>query len=243
MKLTAIILLMACLQASAGGNAQSITYSGTDIPLKTVFSEIKKQSGFAIFCNYRILQNAKRVTIHVRDATLEEALNEALKGQDLAFSIEDKTVVITEKSHPAKEEIKSGDHPLPPVRITGRVTDADGKPLAGANIQVKGTRIGTVADLSGNFSLMAPQSPVVLEISYIGYTTKAVTVTGNTVDIRLESSVSVNQEVVVTALGISKASRKIGYAVTKVDGDLLNQAKEPNVAYSIEWVRAPPPIS
>ena len=233
MKLTAIILLMACLQVSAKGTAQLITYSGTDVPLKTIFSEIKRQSGFVVFCNYQILQSAKKVTIHVKDASVEEVLNAALKGQDLSFSIEDKTVVITQKTTSPKKTVSNDVASVPPARITGKVVDADGRPLSGANIQIKGTNTGVVADQDGNFLLTAPEIPVVLEISYIGYTTRTVTVTSNTITVRLESAVSINQEVVVTALGISKASRKVGYAVTKVDGGLLNQAKEPNVANSL----------
>jgi TonB-linked SusC/RagA family outer membrane protein len=231
MKLTVIILLMACLQVSAKGNAQLITYSGTDVSLKTVLTEIKKQSGFAVLCNYRLLQNAKKVTIQVKDASVEAALTEALKGQDLDFSIEDKMIVIVPKPASPKPMPVS---PSPPVRITGKVTDADGRPLLGANVKIKGTNIGTTTDSGGNFSLTAPERAVELEVSYVGYVTKTVAVSGNNVAIALEPFTAVNQEVVVTALGISKDSRKLGYAVTKVDGGLLNQAKEPNMAYSLE---------
>jgi TonB-linked SusC/RagA family outer membrane protein len=224
---------MACLQAGARGNAQRLTYSGTDVPLKTVFAEIKRQSGFSIFCNNSILREARKVTIHIKDATLEEALTETLKGQDLVFSIEDKIIVITRKPVASKTETPSS-LASPPRRITGRVTDSTGRALAGANIRVIGARIGAISDADGNFSLLAPDGPVELEISYVGYVSRTLTVAGNNTLVVLQNAIAVGQEIVVTALGISKATRKLGYAVTQVSGDVLNQAKEPNVAYSLE---------
>jgi len=87
MKWIKLILLISYLQVRAGGNAQSITYSATNVPLKTVFLEIKKQSGYTIFCNYSLLENARNVSISVRNASVEETMRLALKDQNLDFSI------------------------------------------------------------------------------------------------------------------------------------------------------------
>lgn len=225
MKWLQVILLISCLQICLTSNAQGITYSGTDVSLKTVFREIQNHSGYTVFCNSRLLENAGKVTLTVRNAPVEEVLRLALKDQNLGFSIQGKVIVITAKA------------PAPPVtdiHLTGKVTDRDGKPLAGASVKIKGTATGTLADAEGNFSLTVPEEGVVLEVSYVGYTAKTITVRGNTVKVVLESLVVNGQEVVITALGISKEAGKLGYAVTKVDGGLLNQAKEPNMAYSLE---------
>src|SRR3990170_7897001 len=79
MKLTFGIFFMACLTASAVGKAQNITFSGRNVTLKTIFNEIKKQTDYTVFYNYNILADAKKVTINVKDASVEEVLNAALK--------------------------------------------------------------------------------------------------------------------------------------------------------------------
>ena len=77
MKWIKLILLLSYLQVRAGGNAQSITYSATNVPLKTVFLEIKKQSGYTTFCNYSLLENARNVSITVKNASVEETMRMA----------------------------------------------------------------------------------------------------------------------------------------------------------------------
>jgi len=119
------------------------------------------------------------------------------------------------------------------AQITGKVVDEKGEPLVGVSIRIKGSTNGTQSDANGNFSINAPANAV-LVISYIGFTTKDVPVGGKTsVNITLTSNTNLN-EVVVTALGIKKEEKNIGYALTTVRGDLLDKAKESNVANSLE---------
>ena len=66
MKWIQLILLVSYLQVRAGGSAQTITYSATNVPLKTVFQAIKNQSGYTFFCKYSLLENAKNVSISVK---------------------------------------------------------------------------------------------------------------------------------------------------------------------------------
>jgi TonB-linked SusC/RagA family outer membrane protein len=119
------------------------------------------------------------------------------------------------------------------AKVTGKVVDEKGEPLIGVSVRIKGTTTGTQTDTQGNFTVDAtPQT--ILIISYIGFTTREVPVGSRTsLTITLVSNTSLN-EVVVTALGIKKESKKVGYALTTVKGDLLDKAKESNVAYSLE---------
>ncbi|MET3499112.1 TonB-linked SusC/RagA family outer membrane protein [Mucilaginibacter rubeus] len=119
------------------------------------------------------------------------------------------------------------------AKLTGKVVDEKGEPLVGVSIRIKGTTTGTQTDANGNFTLDV-QPNAVLTLSYIGYATVDVAVGGkSTITITLKSNTNLN-EVVVTALGIKKEEKKLGYAVTTVKGDLLDKAKETNVAYSLE---------
>ncbi|WP_208644859.1 MULTISPECIES: SusC/RagA family TonB-linked outer membrane protein [Mucilaginibacter] len=119
------------------------------------------------------------------------------------------------------------------AKLTGKVVDEKGEALVGVSIRIKGTTTGTQTDANGNFTLDV-QPNAVLTVSYIGYGTKDVAVGGkSTITITLNSNTNLN-EVVVTALGIKKEEKKLGYAVTTVKGDLLDKAKESNIAYSLE---------
>lgn len=118
--------------------------------------------------------------------------------------------------------------------ITGRVTDEKGSEVAGATVTVKGTTRGTNTDGSGRYRITVPNANAVLVFSYIGYTRQEVVVGNRSViDVTLAPGESVLQEVVVTALGVSKDARKIGYAVTTVDASAFNKARENNIGNSL----------
>ncbi|WP_454803563.1 SusC/RagA family TonB-linked outer membrane protein [Mucilaginibacter phyllosphaerae] len=118
--------------------------------------------------------------------------------------------------------------------ITGKVVDETGAGLPGVSIKIKGTTNGAVTDPNGSFSINAPDNAV-LVFSFIGYQTQEVAVAGKTsISVKLVPSAKGLNEVVVTALGISKEAKKLGYSVTTVNGDALNKAKETNVALSLQ---------
>ncbi|MEZ0485240.1 SusC/RagA family TonB-linked outer membrane protein [Fibrella aquatica] len=118
--------------------------------------------------------------------------------------------------------------------ITGKVTDDKGGEVAGATITVKGTNKGTNTDGSGRYRITVADENAVLVFSYIGYTKQEIQVGGRSViDVKLLPGESVLQEVVVTALGVSKDARKIGYAVTTIDAAAFTQARETNIGNSL----------
>src|SRR5688500_516880 len=94
MKITAIILLAGCLQVSARTFSQNVNLSLKDAPLEQVFSELRKQTGFAFFYDLKEIKNAKPITINVKDKSLKEALNLCLKDQPVTYTIVGKTVVV-----------------------------------------------------------------------------------------------------------------------------------------------------
>ena len=117
--------------------------------------------------------------------------------------------------------------------VTGSVVDNSGVGLIGANVSVKNTAVGTITDIDGNFSLEVPDDNNTLVISYTGFETQEVDITGqSTVAITLSEG-QLLDEVVVTALGIERNEKSIGYAVTNIDGEDLARAKETNVVNSL----------
>ncbi|SDG61123.1 SusC/RagA family TonB-linked outer membrane protein [Chitinophaga filiformis] len=122
-------------------------------------------------------------------------------------------------------------------QVQGTVKDSkSGAPLGSVSIKVQGKNIFAITGADGAFTLKSvPEGEVTLETSLIGYTSKGIKLApGQTsIDFTMEESSSQLGEVTVTALGISKESKKLGYSVTKVDGASLTQARETNVAYSL----------
>ncbi|UBM61984.1 SusC/RagA family TonB-linked outer membrane protein [Candidatus Sulfidibacterium hydrothermale] len=109
--------------------------------------------------------------------------------------------------------------------VKGVVKDNTGVGLPGVNIRVKGTTIGTTTDLDGKYKIHAANGSI-LVFSFVGYDTKEVKVTGPTLNVVLQESVKKLNEVVVTAFGIKKETRALGYSVTQIkpkDVDIAGQ--------------------
>ncbi|MBQ0114606.1 MAG: SusC/RagA family TonB-linked outer membrane protein [Bacteroidales bacterium] len=117
-------------------------------------------------------------------------------------------------------------------KVTGVVTDASGEPLIGATVMVKGTSRGTSTDIDGRYSINAPQGST-LVISYIGSKPMEIKVTGSNLDVTMESSDTNLDEVVVTALGIKKERKSLGYAVDDLKAEELMRNKTANAISSL----------
>ena len=114
--------------------------------------------------------------------------------------------------------------------ISGTVTDRAGLPLPGATVLIKGTSQGTSTDFDGNYSINANQGET-LVVSYVGYTTKeAIVGTSNTLNFQLEESTEALEEVVVTAQGIKREQKSLGYAVSTVKSESIEQRPDSDVA-------------
>jgi TonB-linked SusC/RagA family outer membrane protein len=118
--------------------------------------------------------------------------------------------------------------------ITGSITDQDGAPLPGVTILIVGTTNGTQSDFDGNYSIIAPVGKK-LRFSYIGQrTTEKLIGTSSTINVIMEEDAEALQEVVVTALGIEREARTLGYAVSTVKSEDLNEVRETNVLNALQ---------
>jgi TonB-linked SusC/RagA family outer membrane protein len=120
------------------------------------------------------------------------------------------------------------------LAVTGKVSSDEGEALPGVNVLLKGTTTGTTTDASGVYSLNVPEEGGTLVFSFIGFKTQEVQVTNQTtVDVVLASDAETLNEVVVTALGIQKEKKALGYSVTEVKGEEFTQAREVNIANAL----------
>ncbi len=120
--------------------------------------------------------------------------------------------------------------------VTGVVTDAtDGAPLPGVSVQVPGTGSGTVTDLDGRFSLTVPDEVNSLVFSYVGYGSQEISINGRgVIDVALGASAEQLGEVVVTALGIRKEQKKLGYATSTVAAEEIAVNRSPNFMNALQ---------
>lgn len=204
--------MVAFFQVQASGSAQVITLSGKNLSLKEVFTAIEKQTNFVVFYNKQLLTGTKPVSIAVSHKPLNEVLTEVLKDQPLTYFIKDKTIILSAKTEvPRKSEIANEPALTDEVlRITIRVTDPQGRPLAGASLSNKKTRTTGMTDGNGTYSLNASPGDVI-EISYVGFVTQTVIIKDNTEAltitlIPLESSLS---EVQIVNKGYYTESRRL----------------------------------
>lgn len=120
--------------------------------------------------------------------------------------------------------------------ISGTVTSVEGdKTLPGVNVVVKGTSVGTVTDVEGQYRINAPADGGTLVFSFIGLETKEIVIGNQSIiDVKLSNDVTQLSEVVVTALGVTRSKKSVGYAVQEVDGETLAETREPNFINSLQ---------
>lgn len=200
MKLTTLLLLAACLQVSAAGYGQQISISGQNMPLKKVFTEIQKQSGFIFFYSDQILANARRVTLSIQNADLEQALVEIFKGQPLTYTILENTIIVKEKS--------TFDQVVPPnplINVKGKVVNENGEPVV-ATVTVKGTKMAVSSNEAGEFELAGIDENATLVFTGVSIQDYEVKVNGR------PDLGTINVKIKVTALSESVV---IGYGTAK----------------------------
>ncbi|MBC9929123.1 TonB-dependent receptor [Chitinophaga qingshengii] len=159
MKLSAVLMLGACLQLSATGYSQRLQLSLNEAPVSKVFSELHRQSGYTFVYTASQLRQTERVTLHLKDVTLTQALDSCLRNQPLAYTIEENMVIIRDRAIP----------PPPPIRVSGFIYDENGQPVPGVSVGVKGSAKGAITNASGEFTLPEVAPEAVLMVSSIGY--------------------------------------------------------------------------
>ncbi len=205
MKLTILILILACVQVFAKVSAQKINLSVKNAPLTKVLDNIHRQSGYSIFYDKELVRKVTDVSVEIKNAIVETALNEVLKDKPLTWSIVDQTIVIKQKETPKSDVASPIETPPPPIIITGRVTNAKREPLPGVSIFIKGTTNGTIADAGGNFRLQITVNDKTLVFSSVGMKKKEVVIAGRTIiNVVMEEEMATLEEVSVISTGYQK---------------------------------------
>ncbi|MBY5959157.1 SusC/RagA family TonB-linked outer membrane protein [Membranicola marinus] len=205
-------------------------------PLTVVLRELEDRYDIHILTQSSLVSD-KIISHRIdHDQTADEALGALLDKTGLQFRKIGGTNYVLEQGEirevkiPALvTEVLLSEKPEVLVTATGMVTDEEGEPLIGVNVQVKGAAKGTSTDFDGKFELTGLAEDAILVFSYIGYQTQEVAAgAGNLGTVVLFADAQTLDEVVVTALGIKRAERSLGYSVGKVDGKDMNETTQGN---------------
>lgn len=233
MKISAIMLFLAfgvIHAVNSYGQSTLFSLSMKNQTVQDVLENVEKQTQFKFFYNNNQVDVDRKVSINIKQKNVFEMLDKLFEGTDITYSVIDKNIILS-----TKEIIASN----PPNAqqfgrlIKGKVTDEKGEAIIGANVLIKGTTNGTITDIDGQFSLEANDSDVI-QISFIGYLSQEIPV-GNksSFNVSLREDAKNLDEVVVTALGIKKSEKALGYSVQKVGGDELTTVKGTDMATSL----------
>ncbi|MBK8088194.1 MAG: SusC/RagA family TonB-linked outer membrane protein [Chitinophagaceae bacterium] len=233
MKLATVLIIAACLQVSARSYSQKVSLKENNISLQRVFEEIRNQTGYNFLYADEVLYKTKNVSVNVKKASIEEVLDLCFKDQLLTYNISEKTIIV-------KRKIAAPEVIIPPIPIVtafdvkGRITDDKGVPVMGVSVINERTKSGTVTDANGYFTISAEKNDV-LRFSYVGKASQSVKVIENKLEynIVLVDTYREIQDVVVTALGIKREEKALGYAVQKVSGESIQRVSGLDVATSL----------
>ncbi|HWK07377.1 MAG TPA: SusC/RagA family TonB-linked outer membrane protein [Puia sp.] len=235
MKLIILLTVIACVHATAGGFAQTVTISLKNASLETIFKEIKKQTGYNFFYNYDWLERANKVSIDVKNAPLNQVLDLCFEGQPLTYEIVEKTISVKQRS--LSNQPNEVDPSIVPIDIHGKVVDESGKPVPGVTVAIKGTKKATTTDENGEFTMNRAESNTVLNFTSINMQSFELSVNGKSdIEIKLKSKVTSLGDVTVEySSGYQKISpeRATG-SFSVLDNKLITRSIYSNILNRIE---------
>ena len=237
--------------SEAGEKPATVTLTVERAPLATVLKKIEAQTYYTFFFNNELVGKAAPVTLSVKQAPVPDVLAKIFAGSDLTYEFREDKILIKRKNtgksvaqaQESEAAVTVGDRSADtgverqvtpsqqkntpsatPVLVQGVVKDDTGQPVAGASVIVKGSLIGAVTESDGSYRIKARPSDQ-LSFSFLGFKTQDIYVGSKTqIDVRLVSSAQAIDDVVVTALGMKRDEKSLGYAATKVDGDMFSSS-------------------
>ncbi len=235
MKLTTFLWLFFFLHASAGGFAQRITFVKKNASLKEVFNEINKQTGYSILWSGKEANNEMSVDADFIKAPLAKVLEKCLYRQPLMFTIEDKTIVISEKEQPAT--LNGPEISLQGIQVRGKVVNSNREGVAGVTVTEKGTSNVTTTTADGAYSISVNKEGALLVFTHLSYVKQEVPAKPPFMNIILEPKDLNLNEVVIT--GFQKIDKgKFTGSVSQVDVKNIDRSGSLDVSRMLQGAAA-----
>ena len=194
------------------------------------FQIIQEQTAYTFVFPANAFKGVPTFTMEKEIVSPEELLQKSLGPTDYTYEVTDMGAILL-KLKPQENPLQTQSEQF---SVSGTVTDSNGMPLPGVNVQEEGTSNGVVTDFDGNFSIEVSSEESILTFTYLGMTTVSRTVGDNTsITVQLQDDLESLDEVVITALGIERAEKSLGYSTSNVDTDELTAGRTTNVGNSL----------
>lgn len=230
-------ILLPCLVTHVRGNiyGQTLHISKQSTSVEDVFKEIRQQAGYDFFYDASLFNDIPLINVEMRNVSVNDVVENCLEGRPFTYTIDNK--LITVQRTDGKKQVS-----LHPTRLKkqqkgvlkGRVTNSSHEPLAGATVSIDSENISTRTDQDGNFVLQLSAGVHEVRISYVGHISdiqKNIQITEEgitTRDFVLQALVNNVDEVIVTALGIKREEKELGFAQQTINAEQLATAASTN---------------
>lgn len=229
-----LLLVPMVIQAQRG----NVTLNLQNEEVRRFIRQVEEQTNYTFVYRNSVLNPKAKVTLVCKNWPLEKALSEVFTPFGIQYSFNNNTIVLHQKKDKGANSkqknvklVNEDEQTMPGMnKISGLVREADGTPIMGASIFVKGTKIGTVTNTRGEFTLDVPVNSTV-SVSYLGFTTREVSVKGTSnlkITLKEDEAQSLN-EVVVVGYGTQKKATVTGAIATVTTKDLV-QTPQANIS-------------
>ncbi len=222
-KTAATLALCLSMSVAAFGQNQVIHLPQTKVSVSSVIKAIEKQTKMSVDFSTNSVNPNKTVNLKSKSLTLDELMNQILKGGNLSYKIVDRHIIIV-KGDNASQNVQTTQTANGKHKITGRVLDNNGEPVIGASVLEQGTKNGTVTDIDGMFTITTQKETPMLEISYIGFYSQQVKARGGAVmNVVMKEDAQNLDELVVVGYGTMKKKDMTGaVASVKMSDEPVN---------------------
>lgn len=223
-KLFILLIISLVPITSFGNNQKKITELKISIKLENakltaIFSKLKNEYDISFSYGQKIIEDSTTYSVNYQNILLANVLNDLASKGHFKYEVDETTVLVKKTK---KQNVQQS--------TIGTITDRTGLPLIGATIIEKGTLNGTTSDFDGKFSITTSSSNAILIISFIGYQNQEISINGqNNFNITLQEKVADLSEVVITALGMKREKKALGYSVGEINDEKLNLVPQENV--------------
>ncbi|MCF2446973.1 TonB-dependent receptor [Dyadobacter sp. CY345] len=224
MKLVTLLLMATLSQVTAIGYSQKISLDKRNVSVEAAFKAIESQTDYLFLYDKLDLPTSSLVSVRIKDATIDQTLNQLFKDLPLSYKIFKKNIVI-KKEVKTKEEsvITPAEKPSFLQALSGKVIDEKGEGLPGVNIVIKGTSKGATSNTSGEYQIDITDKGTILVFSFVGYLTQELEVgSRTTLDVTLKVDDKALEEVVVVGYGTQRKSDLTG-AISSIKAEDLKK--------------------
>lgn len=223
--LFSMLILIIVLPSKLVAQSTKITLNLVNVPLNDVLNEIEKKSEYKFLINQEFVDVTRKVDAVFVNTPIKNILENLFKNEKINWIISDHQIILA----------KAEDEAFQPKKVTGKVTDEkNGEPLIGVTIYIKGTSSGTTTSIDGNYTINVQSPNAILVFSYLGYESKEYeTKNVSALNVVMRETSTQLEDLVVTALGIKREVKALGYSVQGVEGEGLQKVKSLDVGTSL----------